>query len=95
MQRGDRVIKIAILSAIAVIALTAIVMYQTKTSVSGKVFESSQFINERDDSLCNLVVCERYKEAYYLGFQGSFAKCCCPEDYTGNGWCREIKYIGV
>ena len=95
MQRGDRVLWTAILGGVFIIAVVSVVVMNN--GATGKVYETYQFIPEARGEICGRVICESVMPPYFLGMKGTFAGCCCPEDYKGGreGWCTNPIYVSV
>lgn len=94
MERGDSVLKVAVISIVVICSICAIVLWFGDSS-TGNVVLSADFIGDGYGTVCEglFYQCDNLQVPYFLGAQGYQVTCCCPEHYQGNGMCLRPKKV--
>jgi hypothetical protein len=94
MERGDSVLKLAVVSFVLIVGIITLVLWMGETP-TGDVVSSADFIGDGYGTICeNLFYqCQNLKVPYYLGIDAYRVTCCCPEHYQGNGMCLRPKKV--
>ncbi|MBW3018904.1 hypothetical protein KY329_01835 [Candidatus Woesearchaeota archaeon] len=94
MERGDSVLKVAVVSVVVICSIVAIVLWIGR-GPTGNVVNSADFIGDGYGTVCEdlFYQCAGFSIPYFLGVQGYQVTCCCPEHYQGNGKCLRPKRV--